>query len=196
MNYLAHIFLSFNNAPITVGNVIADFVKGNKINDYQGDIKKGILIHREIDHYMDNHPIVKQGKRRLSDYRHYSSVIIDIFYDHFLSKNWSNYSNEALDQFTKRNYTLLLNHKDIIPERASYLVYHMQKEDWLFNYQKIEGIQKTLDGMSRRTKFDSGMEKATNNLIKDYTLLEDEFHMFFENIIAHIHNFTDQLNSV
>jgi len=196
MNYLSHIFLSFNQDQITIGNVIADFVKGNKINDYQDDIKKGILIHREIDHYMDHHPIVKQGKRRLSEYRHYSSVIIDIFYDHFLSKNWNQYSDEVLQKFTNRNYKLLLDHKEIIPDQASYLIYHMQKEDWLYNYQYIDGIQKTLSGMSRRTKFESGMERATDNLLKDYVLLEDEFQEFFKNIIEHIHNFTEQLNSV
>lgn len=194
MNYLAHVFLSFNNDHITIGNVIADFVKGNKLNDYQQNIKKGIQIHREIDHYMDNHPLVRQGKRRLSEYRHYSGVIIDIFYDHFLSKNWSNYSDTPLEDFTKQTYTLLLNHQSLIPQQASYLIYHMQKEDWLYNYQFIEGIQKTLEGMSRRTKFDSGMERAAENLIKDYSLLEDEFQEFFKNIIDHIHNFTAQLN--
>lgn len=194
MNYLSHIFLSFDQDQITIGNVIADFVKGNKFNEYQGNIKKGILIHREIDHYTDTHPIVRQGKRRLAEYRHYSGVIMDIFYDHFLSKNWSRYSNEALKDFTQRNYKLLLNNQDTIPIEASYLIHHMQKDDWLYNYQHIDGIQRTLSGLSRRTKFESGMERATDNLLKDYDLLEHEFQEFFEHIIKHIHNFTAQLN--
>ncbi|MGL1887369.1 MAG: acyl carrier protein phosphodiesterase [Reichenbachiella sp.] len=190
---MAHIYLSFDHDMITVGNVIADFVKGNKFNDYERGIKNGILIHREIDSYTDQHSIFLQGKRRLSEYRHYSGVIMDMFYDHFLSKNWHEYSDEPLQDFTKRNYQLFLKHEHIIPEQANYLIHHMQKGDWLYNYQRIEGIQFALTGLSRRTKFKSGMELATKNLQEDYLLLEEEFRAFFKDITDHIHNFTAQL---
>lgn len=194
MNYLAHIYLSFDQEFITLGNVIADFVKGNKYNEYPEEIKKGILIHREIDAYTDKHPIFIQGKRRLSHYRHFSGVIMDMYYDHFLAKNWSSYSEETLSDFTQKNYKIFLKHDDKIPRNASYLIHYMQKDDWLYNYQFMEGLQRSLTGMSRRFPFLDGIEKATTELKGDYESFEGEFHDFFRDITSHIHNFTDQLN--
>lgn len=194
MNYLSHLFLSFENEPITVGNFIADFVKGKKYLDYPEGIQQGILIHREIDHYADNHPIFLDGKRRLAvDYRHYAGVIMDIYYDHFLAKNWAEYSDEDLKTFCTRQYQLLNDHQGLMPEKCSYLLGYMESGDWLYNYQYMEGIQFALSGMARRTSFRSGMEKAVKNLTDDYDRFEREFQLFFKEILSHIHNFTAQI---
>ncbi|UXX77814.1 ACP phosphodiesterase [Reichenbachiella carrageenanivorans] len=194
MNYLSHLFLSFENEPITIGNFIADFVKGKKYLDYPEGVQQGILIHREIDHYADNHPIFLDGKRRLAvDYRHYAGVIMDIYYDHFLAKNWSDYSNENLKDFCNRQYQLLHRHQTLLPDKCNYLLGYMESGDWLYNYQFIEGIQFALSGMSRRTSFTSGMERAVKNLTDDYERFEREFQLFFKEILSHIHNFTAQI---
>lgn len=196
MNYLSHLYLSFDNDSIAIGNFIADFVKGKKYLEYPKSIQHGILIHREIDSYADSHPIFLDGKRRLAEeYRHYAGVIMDVYYDHFLSKNWSDYSNEELKDFCARHYRLLNNNQQLLPERCSYLLSYMEAGDWLYNYQFLEGIQFALSGMARRTSFDSGMEKAVRNLTEDYERFEDEFQRFFKEILAHIHNFTDQMKT-
>ncbi|MEO9967471.1 MAG: ACP phosphodiesterase [Reichenbachiella sp.] len=194
MNYLSHLYLSFGDIEITLGNFMADFVKGKKYLNYPIGVQNGILIHREIDSYADSHPIFLEGKRRLvKDYRHYAGVIMDVYYDHFLAKNWSNYSDEELKSFSTRHYQLLNNNTDLLPDRCQYLLSYMEAGDWLYNYQFLEGIQFTLSGMSRRTSFESGMEKALSNLEAEYEQYEDEFQRFFEEILGHIHNFTAEI---
>lgn len=194
MNYLSHLYLSFEDESIAIGNFMADFVKGKKYQKYPIGIQYGILIHREIDNYADNHPIFLDGKRRLAEeYRHYAGVIMDIYYDHFLAKNWSNYSSEDLKGFCTRHYKLLSDNHEVLPERCRYLLSYMEAGDWLYNYQFLEGIQFALSGMARRTSFDSGMEKAVKNLTDDYQQFEMEFQSFFKEILSHIHNFTDQI---
>lgn len=194
MNYLSHLYLSFDDKSIAIGNFIADFVKGKKYLEYPKEVQYGILIHREIDHYADNHPIFLEGKRRLAlEYRHYAGVIMDVYYDHFLSKNWSDYSQEDLKVFCQRHYKLLNDNQSLLPERCSYLLSYMETGDWLYNYQFLEGIQFALSGMARRTSFESGMEKAVQNLTDDYERFENEFQDFFKEILTHIHNFTDQI---
>ncbi|WP_422360155.1 ACP phosphodiesterase [Reichenbachiella sp.] len=196
MNYLSHLYLSFGDEPITIGNFIADFVKGKKYLEYPLGVQHGILIHREIDNYADNHPIFLEGKRRLAkEYRHYAGVIMDVYYDHFLSKNWSDYSEEELKVFCQRHYKLLNDNQSLLPEKCSYLLGYMETGDWLYNYQFLEGIQFALSGMSRRTSFKSGMERAVKNLTEDYDRFELEFQAFFKEILTHIHNFTDQIKS-
>ena len=93
MNFRAHIYLSGENEPLKIGNFIADSIRGNSYLDYPEDLKNGILLHRYIDTFTDAHPIYRKSKHRLHEkYGHYSGVIMDIVYDHFLAKNWNKYS--------------------------------------------------------------------------------------------------------
>src|SRR3954453_2663939 len=109
MNFLAHLYLSGNDPEIMVGNFLGDFVRGrNLLERYKKNIATGIELHRTIDEFTDTHPIVAQSKNRLREkYRHYAAVIVDIFYDHFLAKNWSEYSSELLPDFADRAYQIL-----------------------------------------------------------------------------------------
>lgn len=194
MNFLAHLFLSNNSEKIAIGNFIADFVKGAQIQNYEEDVVKGILIHREIDRFTDAHDIVKQSKSRLWDrYRHYSSVIVDIYYDHFLAKNWDMYSDERLKDFTSRHYALLSRHSYSFPDRASTTLRYMKQTDWLYNYQYLEGIDMALKGMSRRANFNSKMEYAIQELHHHYELFDEEFNLFFPMLERHVAEFTMEI---
>lgn len=183
MNYLAHIYLSGNNDLIAIGNFIADGIKGKQYKTYTIDIQKGILLHREIDSFTDTHPTVRKSTKRLHEnYSHYSGVIVDIFYDHFLAKNWKQYSDEPLDAFTNRFYNSLEENYDLLPLRIQKMMPFMISENWLLSYASIEGIAKVLEGMNRRTKNKSGMHKAVNELQKFYSDFETEFIQFFKEL--------------
>jgi acyl carrier protein phosphodiesterase len=181
MNFLAHLYLSGQEPEHMVGNFIGDFVKGRELaHRFQPGIVKGIGLHRAIDSYTDAHPVVRQSKKRLSEtYRHYSGVITDVFYDHFLASQWSFFSDEPLDHFAQRSYALLLTYETILPEEVKYMMPHMMKGNWLLNYQHLDGIARALLGMSRRTTFQSKMEQAVGDLKTHYDLFGDEFQQFF-----------------
>lgn len=172
-----------------MGNFFADAVKGNKFQHYNLDIQKGIRLHREIDSYTDQHEIVKQSKRRLDNqYGHFKGVIIDIFYDHFLAKNWNTYSEIPLDLFVNSVYTLLQDNFDILPEKTQYMLPYMQQYDWLFNYQYLKGIEDVLNGMNKRTGNISKMHLAIADLKEHYSDFESDFKLFFEDL----RNFSSQ----
>ncbi|MGI9545525.1 MAG: ACP phosphodiesterase [Cyclobacteriaceae bacterium] len=194
MNFLAHSFLSGGISEIMVGNFIADFVKGRGYLEYPEDIQKGIILHREIDHFTDKHQIVLRSKDKLrAGYRHYAGVIVDIFYDHFLAAGWSKYSDQKLLPFTEQVYQYIGLHESILPEKVQWILPHMSKNNWLFNYATIEGIQKTLSGMAKRTKYQSNMEKATIELEAHYEQFHREFHQFFPEVMAFTKNKLAQL---
>jgi len=153
MNYLAHIYLSGDNESVTIGNFIADGIKGKDYMKYPEDIQIGILLHREIDTYTDAHKIVRQSTKKLhKNYGHYSGVIVDILYDHFLAKNWSQYSKVSLADYIETFYTSLDTNIDVLPERILKMMPYMIADNWLLSYATIEGIQRVLDGMNRRIK--------------------------------------------
>lgn len=195
MNFLAHIYLSGENDKITIGNFMADSIRGKSYKKYPIDIQKGILLHREIDTFTDAHPIVRQSTKRLhKNYGHYSGVIVDILYDHFLAKNWEDYSTTPLTVYTESFYNVLEDAFEILPLRIQKLMPFMIADNWLLNYSKMEGIQRVLDGMNRRTKYKSKMNEATNELKKHYTEFEEEFTLFFEELIIFSKNKLIEIN--
>jgi len=185
MNYLAHLYLSFGHEEIMVGNYIADSVKGRQIERFSEKIQKGIRLHRNIDEFTDNHPIVENSKARIRDrYRKYSGVIIDMFYDHYLAAGWKNYSNDELIDFTRQSYKTLLRHYVTMPARMKRILPFMAAGNWLASYAEVDNIGLALRGMSRRTKFDSGMENGGEELKLHYHEFKNDFSEFFPELIA------------
>ncbi|MBX2962085.1 MAG: DUF479 domain-containing protein [Cyclobacteriaceae bacterium] len=194
MNFLAHISLSGNNPKIMVGNFIGDFVKGrNLLEQFEPEIARGIALHRAIDEFTDSHPIVTVSKNRLRPtYRHYSAVIVDMFYDHLLAKNWELYYKEFLPDFAERNYLILEEFHTILPEGVKYMLPYMTKGNWLVNYARLEGIERALSGMARRSKYDSKMELAVEDLKKYYDEFTQEFSIFYPELQAFSNNWLEQ----
>ncbi|MDP3313476.1 ACP phosphodiesterase [Lutibacter sp.] len=180
MNFLAHLYLSKNNKNILIGNFIADAVKGNKYLNYTKEVQLGILLHREIDTFTDNHPFVKISKRRLNpQYRHYKGIIIDIFYDHFLAKNWQLYSQIPLEIYAEETYLFLQKNSEKLPAKVQQFLPFMIEYNWLVSYALVEGIEEVLKGMNRRTKGISKMDLAINDLKLNYQEFEQDFQSFF-----------------
>ncbi|GGG45848.1 ACP phosphodiesterase [Croceivirga lutea] len=185
MNFLAHIYLSFNDPEITLGNFFADHIRGNKFKHLPIKVQKGILLHRNIDTFTDAHPITKQSSKRLhKNYSHYSRVIVDIYYDHFLAKNWNTYSIVPLTEFVENFYTLLEENYDLLPLSTKRMMPYMITDNWLYNYSNLEGISKVLNGMNRRTNNRSKMNFAIIDLEEYYEDFEKEFTAFFKELIT------------
>ena len=197
MNFLAHLFLSKDNKNILIGNFIADAVKGKKHENYPKEIQAGILLHRQIDYFTDTHPIARKSKRRLHErYDHYDGVIIDILYDHFLAKNWLNYSEIPLEIYAKNVYSFFHENIGIFPPEMQRLLPYMIEYNWLVSYASISGIEKILIGMNKRTKGISKMDLAIEDLIMHYEDFESDFTVFFNDLIAFTDEKTKELLSI
>jgi len=194
MNFLAHLYLSGHDKQIQVGNFMADFVKGRHLeNLYPANVVRGIYLHREIDDFTDHHPIVKKSKQRLwPRYRHYSAVIIDVFYDHFLARHWSNYHHELLPDYAEQAYQNILANHLILPDAVKWMMPHMMRGNWLANYAHVPGIARVLKGMAHRASFVSNMERATDDLLAHYADFEKEFLAYFPQLQQHTKNWLIQ----
>lgn len=189
MNFLAHAYLSFGQDEILIGNFIGDFVKGKMVGNYRAGIRQGIRLHREIDTYTDTHPLVKASQSYLRPtFGHYSTVITDIFFDYFLGKFWDTFSQKPLELFVEETYQTISNHEHDLPEAFKEMFFWMKSQNWLLNYRTIEGVQKSLTGLSRRARFDSKMEQATDFLLEK----EDEFQLIFFAFFKDLETFTQE----
>ena len=180
MNFLAHIYLSGENDLLKIGNFMADGIRGKQFENYPLEVQKGILLHRAIDTFTDAHPVFRQSTKKLhSRYHHYAGVIVDIFYDHFLAKNWAVYSEEKLETFVGRFYDSLHDNYEILSEKTKEIMPYMIEHNWLVSYRTVEGIKQILTQMDGRTKNESKMRFATEELLDYYTQFESDFSLFF-----------------
>lgn len=180
MNFLSHLYLSGESEGLIIGNFIADSVKGSSIYNFSEEVQKGILLHRKIDTFTDAHPIVETSKERLrSKYRKYASVIVDIYYDHYLAANWETYSNLSLHLYTQNIYSIIEQNKHTFPLKSQLFTKYMLEYNILSAYANLDGIDRVLKGMSRRASFVSNMEHAIHDLKEHYPLFEQEFKSFF-----------------
>ncbi len=188
MNLLAHFFLSgTENHSLTLGNFSGDFVKGKKYLQYPPEVKKGILLHRQIDSFTDHHPQVINSKRRLySRYHHYSAVLVDLYYDYILAGNFGEYSSQSLPDFANAVYAILYKNKEVLPDRAQYILPYMSRDNWLVHYGTLEGISRACKGIASRSPYASGIATGAEELEKYLPFFEDEFRLFFPQMQQHV----------
>jgi acyl carrier protein phosphodiesterase len=183
MNFLAHIYLSGEDELIRIGNFMADGIRGKQYLDFSIPIQKGILLHRLIDSFTDSHPIYRQSKHRLHEkYGHYSGVIMDIFYDHFLAKNWNQYHSESLKKYTDDFYKSLTINYDLLTEKTKNMIPYMIDRNWLLSYASLSGLAIILFQMDYRTKNRVNMQESIVELEKYYVEFEEEFTLFFQEL--------------
>jgi len=196
MNFLAHIYLSGDNPRVMVGNFIGDFVKErNLLQQFDEEVAFGVELHRSIDYYTDHHPVVKESKNRLWPiYRHYSAVLVDVFYDHFLSRGWRQFSAAPLDEYATNTYATLKSFELLLPSDVRQLLPYMTRQNWLVNYGNFDGLQQTLNGMARRSRHESKMEQSITELELHYDAFKLQFEQFFPDLILHCNAIIGQAN--
>jgi acyl carrier protein phosphodiesterase len=183
VNFLAHIYLSGENDNLKIGNFISDFIKGNKYEHFSKEIQNGIYLHQQIDTFTDAHKVVRKSKRRLHErYGHYDGVIIDVFYDYFLAKNWKDYSPIPLDKYEQNFLDLMQQNFDLLPKPVQHILPYMQTQRWLTAYATFEGIEKALIGINKRTKYKSQMHLAIEDLEIHNNEFEADFTTFFKDL--------------
>tara|TARA_R110000823_G_scaffold131762_24_gene260163 strand:+ start:629 stop:1159 length:531 start_codon:yes stop_codon:yes gene_type:complete len=176
---------------------MADGIRGNDYLDYPQEIKKGIILHRYIDTFTDANETFRISKHRLHErYGHYSGVIVDILYDHFLAKNWTNYSDESLTSFVFRFYQSLEDNYEALTPKTQRILPIMIEQNWLESYATVEGISKILFQMDYRTKFKSKMQFSVEELEAFYDEFENEFTLFFEELRNHVKEKLVELNEI
>jgi acyl carrier protein phosphodiesterase len=185
LNYLAHSYLSYQQPDLIIGNFIADSIQGNRFEGLTEGIIKGISLHRKIDTYTDAHPVFLTSKHRFSkDFDKYSGVLMDIIYDHYLAKNFEQYSSLSLQNHADGIYDILKNNHDFLPEHAKRFYGYMTERNILFHYSSIEGIQTVLTHLSNRIRNRFELQLAIPILEANYQEIEEEFFIFFDDLQA------------
>jgi acyl carrier protein phosphodiesterase len=185
VNYLAHLFVGGEKPADLVGNMLGDFVTPREIAAYPPQIRAGIRMHQRVDAFSDCHPVFAASRRRFRPpYRRYGGILVDLVYDHFLAKNWDEYSPEVgLPEFAGRAYAVLYEHHAILPASLQRILPHMIGDDWLCSYRDLDNIGRALRGISHRFRRENPLSTALDALQASYYALESDFGLFFPELV-------------
>ncbi len=185
MNYLAHLHLAFRAKSSLLGNMMADYIKGAPSSDYSQAVIEGIRMHRRIDVLTDTHPLVKQARLLFPDeYRRVSPITLDVFWDHFLSLNWSTFEPDIpLTKFVTQTRNIIEPDLWQTPEKFQELNEYLWSQSWLIRYADKAYIAQTLKGMARRRPRLSALAGSYIVLETHYNELSEIFWQFYPQLL-------------
>jgi len=184
MNFLAHLILSPKETDFISGNLAADFLRGSDRKFISERVQKGISMHQFVDKFTDTHLLVKTSKNKIKNhFRLLSGVFVDVFYDHFLAKDFEHIANISLEEFCECIYETLEKNINVLPPRLQQLIPIMIREDILFSYRKLEGVQTALTRINHRITKKFSVKLAMVHFKNIYESLENDFREFFPRLI-------------
>lgn len=189
MNYLAHLHLGGQRPGQLLGSLYGDFVKGRLQGQFAPEIEGAIQLHRSIDVFTDRHPLVDVALSRFSlTRRRYAGIVLDVFFDHCLARDWTLYADRPLALFTSDVYRVLSSERQL-PERLAKIAPYMVANDWLGSYQEFEVLEQVLRGISRRLTRPEELAAAMQELRRLYEPLSEDFRLFYPHLQAFARNY-------
>lgn len=193
MNFLAHALLAGDDPALRVGGVVGDWIKGALPGALPFDLARGVALHRAIDSHAETHPAFCTSRTRISSSRRrYAGVLVDIFYDHLLAREWARHHAQPLRAFCQDIYSQIENRMGDLPEAAHPALRMMAREDWLSSYANIESIADVLARMSRRARQPNPLQGGELEFIADAEGFERDFRIWLRDADA----FCDQWRAI
>jgi acyl carrier protein phosphodiesterase len=179
VNFLAHALLAGDDPALIVGGVVGDWIKGVLPAGLPDDIARGVALHRAIDSHAEQHPAFRQSRARVSAARRrYAGVLVDVFYDHLLARDWESLHHQPLPQFSAQVYRCIEVRLPDLPVDSHGAQRLMAREDWLSSYATVEGIADVLMRMSRRARQPNPLAGGEQELLADLDGFTQDFHVW------------------
>jgi acyl carrier protein phosphodiesterase len=177
LNFLAHALLAGSHPPLIVGGVVGDWIKGPLPGTLPDDLAQGVALHRAIDTFAESHSAFRRSRARVSaPRRRYAGVLVDVFYDHLLARNWADIDQRPLDEYCAAVYRLIDARLGDLPAASHHALALMAREDWLTSYAQIEGIASILHRMSRRARQPNPLAEGEQEFLADVEGFSADFH--------------------
>ena len=180
MNFLAHALLAGDTPALIVGGVVGDWIKGGLPGALPHDLAQGVALHRAIDEHAETHPAFCRSRTRVSaQRRRYAGVLVDVFYDHLLAKNWAEIHHRPLNEYCGTVYGMIRGRLHDLPTRSHPALHMMAQQDWLTSYAHIEEIADVLARMSRRARQPNPLAHGEQEFLADVQGFTEDFYEWF-----------------
>ncbi|MBK9107948.1 MAG: DUF479 domain-containing protein [Saprospiraceae bacterium] len=183
MNYLVHLSISYPFPDYVPGNFIFDLLPRQNKNKPLAILQKGIQLHKQIDHYSNNHPSLQEINKSLHPFVHkYAPVASDIICDYLLYRLWVPNISTEFDEFANWNYKILMECLDVFPEKLQTSTRMMIEHKWLYQYTSINGLLNVLTRMNSKLRFEGDLTKVLEPLSKNEKYYLELFQSFYTDL--------------
>ena len=185
MNYLAHAWLARHSDEAILGGLLGDFVFGRSVlQDWRPSVRIEIVRHRRIDRYTDEHPAVVEARALFGGLRRYAGIVLDVYFDHRLARDWPRWNDESLHDFTARVYRVLREHRDELPPRLQAIAPRMAAHDWLGSYRERGNVDAAVRGIATRLSRNGDKLVACLDVLRaNEARVDAAFDAFFPDLI-------------
>jgi len=189
MNFLFHLYLSGDDPDVLTGNLMGDFVKGRIGDHYPPRMRSGIVLHRRIDSFAQNHLLFRQSKQRIDPgFGHWRGVLVDMFYDHFLADEWNRWSPESFESYLSRARRTVENNHRYLPERMRGLL-PIIFDTMLPSYRTVAGVGLSLERMSQRIQRVNPLAEGAGELQRNHAGLQNDFREFMPEVQRNVSDY-------
>lgn len=199
MNYLGHLYFSGDDRALMLANLFGDFVKGTDYSYLPPIVRRGVKLHREIDDFIDHHPVITNLRLKLyEDLPKIAGIAIDLYMDHLLAKNWHKFHHKSLQDFTQSFFSYALKPSSLsikqnegafnYPNDFVNLIEIMYRKKWITRYEYLEGLEMASTGLSRRISFPNNLHEAKDVFVLHQVIIEESFNNFMFDAKKHFLN--------
>lgn len=186
MNFLGHLYFSNNDTELMLYNLFGDFVKGSHLSHFPSEVEYGIRLHREIDFYIDTHPLTLDLMHALqTDLPKVSGIAIDLYFDHLLAKNWINFHSKPLNVFLEEFYASINLEKEYFTKEFKQMITKLLEQNWIQQYTHLTGLEKACIGVSNRLSFPNTLLHGRHFFEKTEEKITQTFQQFMVEACEH-----------
>ena len=179
MNFLGHLYFSNDDLDLMIANLFGDSVKGNKYLNYSSKIQQGVLLHRKIDFYIDNHDLVKELRLELyKELPKVAGIAIDLYFDHLLAIHWNSYHYKPFESFLDEFYMHRSKYEVELNIEFRLFLERLREHKWISHYPSLYGLEQVCLGVSKRISFKNKLPEAPLVFSKHNIKIENVFHQF------------------
>ncbi len=188
MNHFAHLVLAQPTLESTVGNLLGDFARGVDQRTLPPAVRAGLHNHRAVDRYTDQHPLVREMRRRFSPQRRrFAGIALDIYFDHLLINYWEQLEHRQLDPLIETFYRRMSTGRSLMPnENMRQVTRRMVDYDWFGSYREIAAVADALDRVARRIRFANAFDNSIEELLRNETEIRAGFLEFYPELRRHV----------
>lgn len=189
MNYLAHTLLAGDDELLQLGGLMGDFVHGQPDPSLPRGLITGIRLHRAIDVYTDSHPQVAAARALLpSPYRRYAGILLDMWFDHLLARDFQRWSMQGLDEYSAGVRELLRRHEVWLPPELRRFQRYMEAHALPAGYARPEEMAAALNGISHRLR----RANPVGDALPVLTGLDEPLRLRFEAFFPQLQGFAQE----
>ena len=188
MNFLAHLYLAGEDEDLIVGQMLGDFLEPGWRRTAAPGVQRGVRQHQEVDRFTDLHPVFKRSRSRLpAELRRYAGIVVDIYYDHLLANHWPQFHAQlSLEEFARSRYEVLQRREHHLTSKLRRVLPSIVRNDWLTRYREFAGIERALQGVSRRLRRGNPIAESGAALRDEHDGLAEDFLEFFPELTSYV----------